>query len=80
MFREIVNALPGNTALQNKALVTANETMNTFNAGDLALRFVVLNQRSSSPDDIGMSWNELEMSANAKLRCVSASPSICSGV
>lgn len=35
-LREIVNSLPGNTALQNKALVAANEIMNTFKAGDLS--------------------------------------------
>ena len=33
-LREIVDTLPGNTALQNKALVTANKIMNAFKSGD----------------------------------------------
>lgn len=33
-LREIVDTLPGNSGLQNRALVAANEIMNTFNAGD----------------------------------------------
>jgi alpha-mannosidase len=34
-LRELVDTLPGNTALQNKALVTANAIMNAFKTGDL---------------------------------------------
>ncbi|ESK96763.1 glycoside hydrolase family 38 protein [Moniliophthora roreri MCA 2997] len=33
-LREICDALPGNTTLQNKALVAANEIMNTLQSGD----------------------------------------------
>ncbi|KAJ4488346.1 glycosyl hydrolases family 38 N-terminal domain-containing protein [Lentinula aciculospora] len=33
-LREIVDSLPGNTSLQNKALVVANEIMNSFKSGD----------------------------------------------
>ncbi|KAJ3983926.1 glycosyl hydrolases family 38 N-terminal domain-containing protein [Lentinula detonsa] len=33
-LREIVDSLPGNTLLQNKALAVANEIMNTFRSGD----------------------------------------------
>ena len=33
-LREITGSLPGNTALQNKAIVTANAIINAFNAGD----------------------------------------------
>ncbi|KAJ3842876.1 glycosyl hydrolases family 38 N-terminal domain-containing protein [Lentinula raphanica] len=33
-LREIVDSLPGNTSLQNKALSVANEIMNTFKSGD----------------------------------------------
>ncbi|KAG2746357.1 glycoside hydrolase family 38 protein [Suillus brevipes Sb2] len=33
-LREIVDTVPGNTALQNKALVTANKIMNAFTSGD----------------------------------------------
>ncbi|PPQ95115.1 hypothetical protein CVT25_011658 [Psilocybe cyanescens] len=33
-LRELVDTLPGNTPLQNKALVVANEIMNVFNKGD----------------------------------------------
>ncbi|KAG6918486.1 hypothetical protein DXG01_014113 [Tephrocybe rancida] len=33
-LRELIDTLPGNTPLQNKALVVANEIMNVFNRGD----------------------------------------------
>ncbi|KAF9447763.1 glycoside hydrolase family 38 protein, partial [Macrolepiota fuliginosa MF-IS2] len=33
-LRELVDTLPGNTLLQNKALTTANEIMNVFKRGD----------------------------------------------
>ncbi|KAF8878221.1 glycoside hydrolase family 38 protein [Infundibulicybe gibba] len=33
-LREIIETLPGNTPLQNQALVAANEIMNVFNKGD----------------------------------------------
>ncbi|KAJ3503870.1 hypothetical protein NLJ89_g8237 [Agrocybe chaxingu] len=35
-LRELVDTLPGNTPLQNKALVTANEIMNVFSKADTA--------------------------------------------
>lgn len=35
-LREIVDTLPGNTSLQNKALTVANEIMNVFDKGDVA--------------------------------------------
>lgn len=34
-LRELTDTLPGNTALQNKALTTANEIMNVFDKGDV---------------------------------------------
>ncbi|KDQ59961.1 glycoside hydrolase family 38 protein [Jaapia argillacea MUCL 33604] len=34
-LRELVDTLPGNTALQNRALVAANEIMNVFKNGDV---------------------------------------------
>ena len=34
-LRELADTLPGNTSLQNKALVTANEIMNVFNKNDV---------------------------------------------
>ncbi|KAI0753803.1 hypothetical protein C8Q74DRAFT_1373733 [Fomes fomentarius] len=34
-LRELTDTLPGNTALQNKALTTANEIMNAFDKGDV---------------------------------------------
>ena len=34
-LREIADTIPGNTSLQNKALVTANEIMNVFNKNDV---------------------------------------------
>ncbi|KAF5376659.1 hypothetical protein D9615_007835 [Tricholomella constricta] len=33
-LRELIDTLPGNTPLQNQALVAANEIMNVFNRGD----------------------------------------------
>lgn len=33
-LRELVDTLPGNTPLQNKALIVANEIMNVFHKGD----------------------------------------------
>ncbi|KAF8064431.1 glycoside hydrolase family 38 protein [Lyophyllum atratum] len=33
-LRELIDTLPGNTTLQNQALVAANEIMNVFNKGD----------------------------------------------
>jgi alpha-mannosidase len=35
-LKQIIDTLPGNTALQNKALVIANEIMNVFNNNDLS--------------------------------------------
>jgi alpha-mannosidase len=35
-LQEIVDTLPGNTSVQNKALVVANEIMNVFQKGDAA--------------------------------------------
>ena len=35
-LRELAGSLPGNTALQNRAITTANEIMNTFSTGDPA--------------------------------------------
>ncbi|KAH8829151.1 glycosyl hydrolases family 38 N-terminal domain-containing protein [Flagelloscypha sp. PMI_526] len=35
-LREIVDSVPGNTPLQNKALVAANQIMNVFESGDLS--------------------------------------------
>lgn len=35
ILRELTDTLPGNTALQNKALTTANEIMNVFDKGDV---------------------------------------------
>lgn len=33
-LRQLIDTLPGNTPLQNKALIVANEIMNVFQKGD----------------------------------------------
>lgn len=52
-LREIVDTVPGNTALQNKALVTANKIMNVFKSGDPEN---VKRMRGIAEDVFGKGW------------------------
>jgi alpha-mannosidase len=52
-LREIVDTVPGNTALQNKALVTANKIMNVFKSGDPEN---VERMRGIAEDVFGKGW------------------------
>ncbi|KAH7882020.1 glycoside hydrolase family 38 protein [Phlebopus sp. FC_14] len=52
-LREIVDTLPGNAPLQNKALVTANSIMNAFTSGDLEN---IKHMRSIAEDVFGKGW------------------------
>jgi alpha-mannosidase len=55
-LREIVDTLPGNSPLQNKALVTANAIMNAFKTGDPEN----INQMREIAEDVfGKGWQEL---------------------
>ncbi|KAG1744557.1 glycoside hydrolase family 38 protein [Suillus paluster] len=53
-LREIVDTVPGNTALQNKALVTANKIMNAFKSGDPEN---VKRLRGIAEDVFGKGWH-----------------------
>ncbi|OJA11450.1 hypothetical protein AZE42_08844 [Rhizopogon vesiculosus] len=52
-LREIADTLPGNTVLQNKALVTANKIMNAFTSGDPEN---VNRMRGIAEDVFGKGW------------------------
>lgn len=52
-LREIADSLPGNTVLQNKAIVTANEIMNAFNSTDPAS---IKRARKIAEDVFGEDW------------------------
>lgn len=52
-LREIVDSLPGNTSLQNKALVTANAIMNAFKTGDSEN---IKQMREIAEDVFGKGW------------------------
>ncbi|OAX33098.1 glycoside hydrolase family 38 protein [Rhizopogon vinicolor AM-OR11-026] len=52
-LREIADTLPGNTVLQNKALVTANKIMNAFKSGDPEN---VNRMRGIAEDVFGKGW------------------------
>jgi alpha-mannosidase len=52
-LREIAETLPGNTVLQNKALVTANKIMNAFKSGDAEN---VHRMRGIAEDVFGKGW------------------------
>ncbi|KAH0833839.1 glycoside hydrolase family 38 protein [Lanmaoa asiatica] len=54
-LREIVDTLPGNTPLQNKALVTANAIMNAFETGDSEN---IKELRGIAEDVFGKRWRE----------------------
>ena len=54
-LREIVDTLPGNSPLQNKALVTANAIMNAFKAGDPEN---IKQMQGIAEDVFGKSWQE----------------------
>lgn len=54
-LREIADTLPGNTSLQNKALVVANEIMNIFNNSDLAS---IGRARKLAAEVFGEGWEE----------------------
>jgi len=52
-LRELVDTLPGNTALQNKALVIANEIMNVLHKGDPS---DIRRARTLAEDIFGEGW------------------------
>ena len=52
-LRQIVDTISGNTALQNKALVVANEIMNVFRKGDPA---DIRNARKLAEQVFGQGW------------------------
>ena len=52
-LQQIVDTIPGNTALQNRALVVANEIMNVFRKGDPA---DIRNARKLSEQVFGKGW------------------------
>ncbi|KAJ3559346.1 hypothetical protein NM688_g401 [Phlebia brevispora] len=54
-LREIADTLPGNTSLQNKALVTANEIMNVFSKNDISS---VARSRKLAAEVFGESWEK----------------------
>ncbi|KAF9558502.1 glycoside hydrolase family 38 protein [Agrocybe pediades] len=54
-LRELVDTLPGNTPLQNKALSVANEIMNVFNKGDVAS---IGKARKLAEQVFGEGWEE----------------------
>ena len=54
-LREIVDTLPGNSPLQNKALVTANAIMNAFKTGDPEN---IKQMRGIAEDVFGKNWQE----------------------
>lgn len=54
-LREIADTLPGNTSLQNKAIVVANEIMNVFNNNDLAS---IKRARKLAEDVLGEGWEK----------------------
>ena len=53
VLRQIFDTIPGNTALQNKALVVANEIMNVFRRGDPV---DIRNVRKLAESVFGRSW------------------------
>ncbi|KAF5362894.1 hypothetical protein D9758_007045 [Tetrapyrgos nigripes] len=55
-LREIVDSLPGNSALQNKALVVANEIMNAFERGDAS---DIRRCRKLAEQVFGEGWQDL---------------------
>ncbi|THH05654.1 hypothetical protein EW145_g4638 [Phellinidium pouzarii] len=52
-LRELAGALPGNTVLQNKAIITANTIMNAFTAGDIES---IVQARRIAEDVLGVGW------------------------
>lgn len=52
-LRELVDSLPGNTALQNKALAVANEIMNVFDRGDASS---LVRARKVAEELLGEGW------------------------
>lgn len=54
-LREIADTLPGNTSLQNKALVAANEIMNVFSKSDISS---IARARKLAADIFGEGWEE----------------------
>ncbi|KAK7679936.1 hypothetical protein QCA50_016882 [Cerrena zonata] len=54
-LREIADTLPGNTALQNKALTVANEIMNVFNNRDLSS---IKDARKLAEEVFGEGWEK----------------------
>ncbi|KAF8307864.1 glycoside hydrolase family 38 protein [Clavulina sp. PMI_390] len=55
LLRDVIDHLPGNTALHNKALVVANEIMDVFNVNDLS---TVKKARDLAAKLFGEGWEE----------------------
>ncbi|KAK7464842.1 Glycoside hydrolase, 38 vacuolar alpha mannosidase [Stygiomarasmius scandens] len=55
-LREIIDSVPGNTSLQNKALVVANEIINTFESGDAS---DIRRCRKLAEQVFGEGWQDL---------------------
>ena len=54
-LREISENIPGNTALQNKALTVANEIMNVFDKGDIGS---IDRARKLAEEVFGENWDK----------------------
>ena len=54
-LRELVDKLPGNSVLQNKALAVANEIMNVFYKTDLS---TIAQARKLAEDIFGEAWEQ----------------------
>lgn len=54
-LKQLSESLPGNTALQNKALVVANSIMNVFDKGDSES---IPAARKLAEDVFGEAWSE----------------------
>ena len=54
-LKQIADTLPGNSALQNKAIVTANSMMNAFDHQDLTS---ISRARKIAEDVLGKGWQE----------------------
>ncbi|VDB95691.1 unnamed protein product [Peniophora sp. CBMAI 1063] len=52
-LKQLADSLPGNTALQNKAIVTANEIMNVFKTGDES---TMVEARKRAEEVFGVGW------------------------
>ncbi|RDB17533.1 Alpha-mannosidase [Hypsizygus marmoreus] len=65
-LHELIDTLPGNTPLQNKALVVANEIMNVFSKGDAT---AIRGARKLAEDIFGEGWEGKGFQANSCASC-----------